>query len=73
MGRGKALTDKEKEVIKESAKGKFVDVVAEITGSHIDTVKRFLKDLSPWKKRSDARRSTTVANRDRRNIVRQLC
>ena len=41
MGRGKALTDKEKEVIiKESAKDSSIDVIAEITGRHIDTVKR---------------------------------
>ena len=73
MGLGKALTDKEKEVIiKESAKGTSFDVIAEITGRHVDTVKRFLKDPSPRKKRSDAGCSKTVTDRDMRKIVRQL-
>lgn len=73
MGRGKALTSKEKEIIiKESAKGISPDVIAAKIRRHIDTVKRFLKDPSPRKKRSDAGRSRTVTTRDMRNVVRQI-
>lgn len=73
MGRGKALTVNEKEVIiKESAKGTSLADIAQIIGRHIDTVKRFLKDPSPRKKRSDAGLSKTVNDRDMRRIGRQL-
>ena len=55
MGHGKVLIDKTKEVvIKESAIGTSLDVIPEILGHHVDTVKRFLKDPSPRKKESDA-------------------
>lgn len=73
MGRGKALTDDEKAIIiKETAKGTSPDAIAEQIGRHVDSVKRFLKDPSPRKKRSDAGVSKTVSARDLRKIGRQL-
>ena len=73
MGRGKALTEDEKAVIiKESAKGTSPDAIAAKIGRHVDTVKRFQKNPTPRKKRSDAGISKTVTDRDMRNITRQL-
>ena len=67
------LFAKEKEVkIQKSANGTFFDVIAKITVSHIDNVKIFLKYSTPRKKRSDARHSKTVTNRDMKSIVRLL-
>lgn len=45
---------KQKEVIKISAKCTSLDGIVEITRRHIDILKRFLKDLSPKKKLSNA-------------------
>ena len=73
MGRRKALTDDEKAVIiKESAKGTSPDAIAEKIGRHVDTVKRYQKDPTPRKKRSDAGIFKAVTARDLRNIGRQL-
>ena len=73
MGRAKVLTDVEKQIIiKETAKGTSTAVIARKLGRHIDTVRRFLKDPSPRKKRSDAGHSRTVSARDMRNVVHQL-
>ena len=73
MGRQKALNGDEKAVIiKKSAKGITHDAIAQKIGRHVDTVKRFQKDPSPRKKRSNAEIFKTVAERDLRNIGRQV-
>ena len=56
----------------ESAKGTSPDAIAAKIGRHVDTVKRFQKNPTPRKKRSDAGISKTVTDRDMRNITRQL-
>uniref|UniRef100_A0A0L8H392 Tc3 transposase DNA binding domain-containing protein n=1 Tax=Octopus bimaculoides TaxID=37653 RepID=A0A0L8H392_OCTBM len=73
MGRGKGLNKEEKSIImKESTKGTSLHVIAEKLGRHVDTVRRFLKDPSPRKKRSDCGTSKTVTARDLRNIGHKL-
>ena len=73
MGRQKALNDDEKAVIiKESAKCTTPDAIAQKLGYHVNIAKKFQKDPSPRKKRSEAGISKTVTERDSRNIGRQV-
>jgi len=73
MGRSRSLTEAEKAtIVKESAKGSSSEAIAKKLGRHVDTVKRFQKDPSPRKKRSDSGTSRTVNERDMRNIGREL-
>ena len=54
------------------AKGTSPEVMAFYIGRHVDTVKRYLSNLSPRKTRADAGVLKGVTDRDRRNIKRQL-
>lgn len=73
MGRAKGLTDDEKaNIIKNIAKGKDANDIAILLGRHVDTVKRFLADPSPRKKRSDSGALKAVTTRELRLVKRQL-
>ena len=71
MWRQKALNDDKKVVIiiESSAKGTTLGAIAKKIGQ-VDTVKRFQKDPSARKKRSDTEIFKTVTERDLRNIGR---
>ena len=56
----------------ESAKGSSSEAIAQKLGCYVDTVNSFQKDLSTRKKRFDSGTSTTVNERDMRNIDREL-
>ena len=65
MGRGKASTEDEKDVIiNKSAESTSPDAIAAKIDRHVDTVKRFQKNPTPRKKLSDAGLSKTVTDRD---------
>jgi hypothetical protein len=71
MGRGTELTEDERRtIIKETAKGTSVEAVAHQIGRHPRTIKRFLADPSPRKKRSDAGSSKLQTERNMRRIRR---
>uniref|UniRef100_A0A0L8FUY2 Transposase Tc1-like domain-containing protein n=1 Tax=Octopus bimaculoides TaxID=37653 RepID=A0A0L8FUY2_OCTBM len=59
-------------IIKESAKGTSLHVIAEKLGRHVDMVRQLLKDSSPKKKWSNCGTSKTVTARDLRHIGRKL-
>ena len=73
MGRAKGLTTDEKAtIIKESGKGTDARAIAISLGRHVDTVKRFLADPSPRKKRSDSGVLKAVTTRELRLVKRKL-
>lgn len=58
-------------VIKETATGTSLHVIAEKLSRHAETVRRFLRDLSTMKKRSDCGTSKTVRAKNFRIIIRK--
>lgn len=73
MGRAKGLTADEKAtIIKEIAKGTNAKDIAHSLGRHVDTVKRFVADPTPRKKRSDSGVLKAVTTRELRLVKRKL-
>ena len=56
----------------EMTKGTHSKVIETSIGHHVDTVKRYLSNLSPRKTRANAGVLKKVTDRDRYNIKRQL-
>lgn len=73
MGRARGLTDAEKaKIVKYMAKRTPIKDIAASIGRHVDTVKRYLADPSPRKKRSDSGVLKTASTRDLRNVKRLM-
>jgi len=71
MGRARGLTDAEKaKIVKDMAKGTPIKDIAASVGRHVDTVKRYLADPSPRKKRKDSGVLKIASTRDLRNVKR---
>ena len=73
MGRAKGLTDDEKAtIVKKTAEGTDAKGIATSLGRHVDTVKSFLSDPSPRKKRSDSGTLKAVTTRELRLVKKTL-
>lgn len=73
MGRKPGLSEDEKcSIIQKTAKCIPVEVIAKELGRHQRTIKRFLADPSPRKKRSDAGSSKLKTDRNLRRIRRAM-
>ena len=73
MGKAKGLTADEKAtIIKEIAKGTNAKDIAHSLDRHVDTVKRFVADPSPRKKRSDSGVLKAVMTLELRPVKRKL-
>lgn len=71
-GREKGFNDEKTFlIIKESAKGNSLHIIAEMFGRHVDKVRRFLKNPSQMKKRSDCGTSKIETATDLGNIIRK--
>lgn len=69
MGRARGLSDAEKAtIVKETGKGSSPRGIATKLGRHIDTIRRYLKNPSPRKQRSDSGVLKSVTARDLRKI-----
>lgn len=64
--------DEKSVIIMGRAKGISFHVIVEKLYRHVDTLKRFMKDRPPRKKRSDCETSHTVTAMNMTNISRQL-
>ena len=72
MRRRKGLNDEDKSIIKESAKGTSLHIIAENLVHHVDMVGIILREPSSWNKQSDCVTSKTVTARDLRSNISKL-